>query len=156
VAKRLDGSDKIWHGCRPRPRRHIVRLGPSPSTKTGDSSPPLFGSCIVAKRLDGSRWHLIRRYTSALATLCQMGTQPPSPKGASPLAIFGPCLLWLNGWMDQAATWYGGRPRRRLHCVWHIVFDGVPAPPPRKGHRSLPVFLAHDYCGQTVARLSYC
>jgi len=29
---------------------------------------------------------------------------PQPPKGAQPL-IFGPCLLWLNGWMDQATTW---------------------------------------------------
>jgi len=34
----------------------------------------------------------------------------PSPKrGLSPL-IFGPLLLWPNGWMHQDATWYGGRP----------------------------------------------
>jgi len=26
-------------------------------------------------------------------------------------------VLWPNGWMDQAATWYGGRPRPRRHCV---------------------------------------
>jgi len=31
--------------------------------------------------------------------------------------FFGPCLLWANGWMDQDATWYGGRPRPRPHCV---------------------------------------
>jgi len=36
------------------------------------------------------------------------GEQPP---------IFGPCLLWPNDWMDQDATWYGGRPRPRRHCV---------------------------------------
>jgi len=35
--------------------------------------------------------------------------------GASP--IFGPCLLWPNGWMDQDATWYGGRPQRRGICI---------------------------------------
>ena len=30
---------------------------------------------------------------------------PPAPnKGAEP-PIFGPCLLWPNGWMDQDATW---------------------------------------------------
>jgi len=23
--------------------------------------------------------------------------------------IFGPCLLWPNGWMDQDGTWHGGR-----------------------------------------------
>ena len=28
----------------------------------------------------------------------------PAPKGAQP-RIFGPCLLWPNGWMDQYATW---------------------------------------------------
>jgi len=26
------------------------------------------------------------------------GTQPP---------VFGPCLLWPNGWLDEDATWYG-------------------------------------------------
>ena len=29
-----------------------------------------------------------------------MGTQPPSQKGAEP-PILGPCLLWPKGWMDQ-------------------------------------------------------
>jgi len=29
-------------------------------------------------------------------------------KGAPP--IFGPYLLQPNGWMDQDATWYGGKP----------------------------------------------
>ena len=47
-----------------------------------------------------------------------MGTQLPLPKGAQrPLPIFGPYLLWPNGWMDHDATWYGGRPRPRRHCV---------------------------------------
>jgi len=26
------------------------------------------------------------------------------------------CLLWPNGWMDQDATWYRGRPQARRHC----------------------------------------
>ena len=26
-------------------------------------------------------------------------------------------VLWPNGWMDQDATWYGGRPRPRGHRV---------------------------------------
>jgi len=26
-------------------------------------------------------------------------------------------VLWPNGWIDQDATWYGGRPRPRRHCV---------------------------------------
>jgi len=42
------------------------------------------------------------------ARLPQKGAEPP---------IFGLCLLWPNGWMDQDGTWYEGRPRPRLHCV---------------------------------------
>jgi len=59
-----------------------------------------------------------------------MGTNLP-PKRAQP-QIFGSCLLRPNGWMDQAATWYGGRPRPRRHCVrWG---------PPRKGVQQPPLF----------------
>ena len=33
---------------------------------------------------------------------------PPSQKGGrAPPPIFGPCLLWPNGWMDEDPTWYG-------------------------------------------------
>jgi len=44
------------------------------------------------------------------------GTELPQKKG-TPHPIFGPCLLWPNGGMDQDATWYGGKPRRRRRCV---------------------------------------
>jgi len=40
------------------------------------------------------------------------GDTVPPPKGAQP-RNFGPCLLWPNCWMDQDATWYGGRPQPR-------------------------------------------
>ena len=43
------------------------------------------------------------------------GPSPPIGGGAPP--IFGPYLLWRNGWMDQDATWYGGTPRPRRLCV---------------------------------------
>jgi len=49
--------------------------------------------------------------------------------------------------MDQDATWYGGRPRPRRHCVrWG------PSSPPKKGGGTLPRphFLAHVHCGQTA------
>jgi len=68
------------------------------------------------------------------------GQSPPQILGpcycGNPRPILGPCLLWPNGWMDQDATWYGGRPRRRPHCVrW-----GPSSPPHRKGHSSPPTF----------------
>jgi len=68
------------------------------------------------------------------------GDPAPFPKkGAEPPPqIFGPCLLWPNGWMDQDGTWHGGRPRpRRL-----FVLDGDPAsrPFPKRGRSPLPNF----------------
>jgi len=35
---------------------------------------------------------------------------------SAPSSTFGPGLLWPNGWMNQDAIWYGGRPWRRPHC----------------------------------------
>jgi len=52
---------------------------------------------------------------------------PPPQKDAEP-PIFGPSLLWPNGWMDQDETWHGCRPRPWPHCVgWG------PAPLPKRG-----------------------
>ena len=74
-----------------------------------------------------------------------MGTQPPSQKWYTAPPIFGQCLLWSNGWMDQDPTWYG--------CIdlgpGNIVLDGDPVPP--KGHG--PQFLAH-VCSGVVGRQS--
>ena len=33
------------------------------------------------------------------------GDPAPFPK-RDRAPIFGPCLLWPNGWMDEHATWY--------------------------------------------------
>jgi len=42
-------------------------------------------------------------------------------RGTAAPPIFSPSLLWLNGWMDQHATWYRGRLQRRQHCArWHV------------------------------------
>ena len=61
------------------------------------------------------------------------GDQLPLPKGHSSL-LFGPYLLWPNGWMDQDATWYtevGIGPG-------DIVLDGANSPPPKRG--TPPIF----------------
>jgi len=74
------------------------------------------------------------------------GDSVPSPKGAQP-PIFGPCLLWPNGWMDEDTIWYGGRPRPRRHCVkWGFSS-------PRKGHSTAPHSSAHVYCGEMAGRI---
>jgi len=42
--------------------------------------------------------------------------------------------LWLNGWMDKDATWYGSKPRPRPHCIRRRPRSL------RKGHSSPPLF----------------
>jgi len=65
-----------------------------------------------------------------------MGTQLPKKGHSSPLPLFGPCLLWPNGWMDRDATWYRGRSHPTPHCVrW-----GPSSHVPRKGHSSPSTF----------------
>jgi len=61
-------------------------------------------------------------------------------KRAQPHPIFGPCLLWPNGWMDEDATWYGSRPRPRPHCVRR----GLSSPCERG--TAAPHFSARVYC----------
>ena len=70
------------------------------------------------------------------APLPEKRAQPPQP-------VFGRCQLWLNSWMGQDATWYGGKPRPRRRCVrWGRSC------PPLKGHNQQ--FSVHVYCGQTA------
>jgi len=62
--------------------------------------------CIVTKRMNQDEiWH---RGTIGLGPGHIVLDGDPS--NTAPPPIFGPCLLWPNGWMDQDATWYGGRP----------------------------------------------
>jgi len=99
------------------PGNVVLDGGPSCLLKMG-TAPPLFPHVYCSQT---ARWTKM-----PLGTMVDLGpghivldgdpAPPPSPKGHSP-PIFGPCLLWPNGWMDQDATWYGGRPQSRRHCV---------------------------------------
>ena len=73
-----------------------------------------------------------------------MRSHLPAPKGAE-LPIFGPSLLWPNGWMGQNATRYGGRPRLRPHCGrWGL------SSPKMGGYSPHPQFSTNVYIGQTA------
>jgi len=65
------------------------------------------------------------------------GDPAPTPpkRGWSP-QIFGPCLLWPNGSMDQDGTWHGDRRQPRRLCVkWG------PSPPPK-----FSAYVYYSYC----------
>jgi len=60
VAKWWMHQNETWHGDTTRPRRHCVRWGPSYPLK-GAQPPNFQPMSVVAKRLDGSRCHLVAR-----------------------------------------------------------------------------------------------
>jgi len=85
----------------------VLDRDPAPSsTKKGRSPSPNFRlMSIVAKRLDGSRWHLAWSGPRFRPHCARLGPSRPSQKGAEPPPpIFGQCLLWPIGWMDQDRT----------------------------------------------------
>ena len=83
--------------------------------------------CLFNARLDKFWMHHVVIY-DFVADL--MGTQLPSPP------IFGPYLLWPNGWMYQDGSWYGGRTWPRRLCIrW-----GPSSPSPKGGGALLPNF----------------
>ena len=60
---------------------------------------------------------------------------PAQKRGTAVPQLFGPCLLWLKGWMDQDVIWYGGRPWPKPHCSrW-----GPSSPSPQKCVSKMPM-----------------
>jgi len=57
------------------------------------------------------------------------GPSSPSPKrGRASSPIFGPCLFWPNGWMDQDGNWHG---QATLCYIWNQL------PSPKNGQSPL-------------------
>jgi len=125
-------QDVTWHGGRPQLRRLCVRWGPSPPHQKGGQAPPQFSAHVYCNQTAG--W--IKMPLCMEGTLCYMRTQSFSPKRGRSPTFFGPCLLRPNSCMVQDATWYGGKPRPRRHCVrW-----GSSSPLPKKGAKPPPQF----------------
>ena len=121
-------------------------MGTQPLPKRGGAPPNFRPTSFVAKRLHGSLG------TEVGLDLCDIvfDVDPATPrkKAHPPQPIFGPCLLWPNGWMDEDAAWYGSRPG-----PIHIVLDGGSAP--AKGTQQPASFRPMSIVA-TVAHISYC
>jgi len=93
-----------------------------PLSKKGAQSPPQFSAHVCCGQT--AAWMKMK-------LRMQVGLGPSHTVLDGDLAqptIFGPCLLWPNGWMHPDATWYGGRARPRPHCArW-----GPSSPPSKK------------------------
>jgi len=99
-----------------------VGLGAGDIVLDGDPAPPpperehsttSFGPCLLCQTVGLIKMKLGTDVGLGPRHIVLDGDPAPSPQrtGHSPRPIFGPCLMWPNGWMDQDATWYGGRPR---------------------------------------------
>jgi len=83
-----------------------VTVGIAPSVSVVEATPYYFHCNFVFGRPFVKRFALRYRTVAVCLSVCNIG------------------VLWPNGWMDQDATWYGGRQ----HCVrWG------PSPLPQKG-----------------------
>ena len=116
----------------------------SNTTLWSKNLPLLFSEYSVKTKRDAT-WYGGRPLPRRRCVRWRPSCPPPPQKRGAQFPIFGPCLLWPDGWMHQDTTWYGGRPRPRWHCV-------------RWGPRSpwkvhSPQLSAHDYCGQTAERI---
>ena len=121
-------QDATWYGGTPHPRRLCVRWGPSlsPSPKRGGA--PQFSAHVYCCQT--AAWIKMPRGTEIGLGPCvcvRWGPSSPRKRAHPPHPIFGPCLLWPNGW-------YGCRPRPRPRCIrWSPSC-------PRKGHSRPPLF----------------
>jgi len=112
------------------PGHVVLDEDPAAPPPKGHSSPPQFSTHICCGLMAGwIKMPLGREVGIGPSDIVlDQDPAPPSKREHRP-PIFSPFLLWPSGWMHQDATWYGGRPRPRPHCVrWD------PAAPPLKGH----------------------
>jgi len=120
-----------WHGGRHR-SRHIVLQG-DPFPPKGHSPSQFSAHVCCGQTVGWIKMPFGTELSLGPSDIVLDGDPAPRKKGhSSPSPIFGSCLLWSNGWMDQNATGCEGRPQSLA-----TVLDGDPAPP--KGHR-LPNF----------------
>ena len=117
-------QDAPWYGGRPPPRGLCVRWRASPLSKMGaEPPPPKFSAHVYCGQTTG--WIKMPLGTklgpSPAHSMLDGDLAHPFPKkGTEPGcgdSNFGPCLLWLNGWMDQDGTRHGGRPWFIPHCA---------------------------------------
>jgi len=100
-------QDATWYGGRRWPRRHCVRWeSSSPVPKKGVEPPPQFLAHVYCGQTAGwIKMALGMEVGLGPGYIVLDGDSAPLPRQeAEPPPIFGPFILWPNGWMHQDAT----------------------------------------------------
>jgi len=123
-------QDETWHGGRPRPRRHCVRLEPW-SAQKGGTAPPILAYVYCGQTAGWIRMPLGMAVGLGPGHIMLDGTQLPPKKGTalqfSPISVVAKRLDGL-GFRIPLGAECGGTPLGR-----QATLDGDPAPP-RKEH----------------------
>ena len=141
-------QDANWYGGRPQPADFVLGGDPAPFSPKGAG--PQFSAHVYCGQT--AAWIKMPLGTEVDLGPCDIvfDVDPATPrkKAHHPHPIFGPCLLWPNGGMDEYAAWYGSRPRSRPHCTRR-------GPSSRERGTAAPYFRPMSIVA-TVAHLSYC
>jgi len=144
-------QDATLYEGRCQSRRLCVRWGPSFPSPKGAQSPQFSANVRCGQTTGWSKMALGMEVGLGPGDFV-FGGDPATPRNREHThhhPVFGPCLLWPNGWMDEDATWYGSRPRLRPYCIRRSPSFGA------KRHSSPPSFRPMSIVA-TVAHLSYC
>ena len=111
-------QDATWYGGRPHPRQLCVRWDPDPPPQKGGRAPKFSAHVYCGQTAGWIKMVLGMGVGLSPGDFVLDGYPVPLPqKGGRALSpIFSP-FLWPNGWIDQHASWYGGRPQLRGLCV---------------------------------------
>jgi len=89
---------------RPGPGNFLLDRDPAPSPKRGRT--PKFSAHVYCDQTVGwVKMVLGMEVCLSPGDCVRLGPSYPQKKGTPTHAIFGPCLLWPKGWMDEDATW---------------------------------------------------
>jgi len=91
-------QDITWYGGRPRPRRHRVRWDLATPVERGIAAPHFSAHVyIVAKRLDGSRYHLLWGVGLSSGDTVLDGDPAPPPERGIRVSLCGFCHIYTSG-----------------------------------------------------------
>jgi len=99
-------QDATWYGARPRPGDFVLDGNPAPPPQKGAEPPLKFSAHFYCGQTAACiKMPLGMEVRLSPGDFVLDGDPAPAQKGDGAPQIWGPCLFWPNGWMDQCPLW---------------------------------------------------